>query len=357
MNLKFVIAVAALQVLVLGFMAGQREWIMRTGTPLTLRTAPIDPNDPMRGAYVRLNYDISVVPAALCRGEVAGWMKLNSGEWRQRRSLRDRVVYAALKINEHGIAELTALREIPPTSGPFLRGRVVSVDTDDIRVRYGIEALFMSKEAALRTESMAIKEKAGAPMAVSVAVGGNGTAVLKDFAWEPLGLTITLHRPTPDTEPAEPNRPWQQNRRPVNAVTATLHNYGEQDLAIVDLPGGRSFRLVPNTLVNNDRFLWTPPYDFAVPAPKAENVIVLKPGESRAIRIDLTHRDWWIRDTTKPGSPAEALSATRDWGWAASFRLEYVPPTADAARALPHADLIRHAPLRSQAFSAMQGVD
>lgn len=354
MKLKLVIAVAALQVLVLGFMAGQREWIMHTGMPLTLRTAPIDPNDPMRGAYVRLTYDISVVPAALCRGEVADWMKLNSGEWRQRRSLRDRVVYAALKINEHGIAELTALREIPPTSGPFLRGRVVSVDNDDIRVRYGIEALFMSKKAALRTESMAIKEKAGAPMAVSVAVGGNGTAVLKDFAWEPLGLTIMLQRPA-QPETRDPNRP--RRPQPINAVTVTLHNYGDQDLAIVDLPGGRSLRLVPNMLVNSNRFVWAPPVDFATPAPAAENIIVLKPGESRAIQIDLTHRNWWIKDTTKPEKMPSSMTQLEDWNWAASFRLEYTPPSADAVRGLPHANLIRHAPLRSRAFSAMQGVD
>ncbi len=353
MKLKLVIAVAALQVLVLGFMAGQREWIMQTGAPLTLRTAPIDPDDPMRGAYVRLNYDISAVPAALCQGETAKWVK-SSGDHRQRRRLRDRVVYAALRINEHGIAELTSLRETPPASGPFLRGRVESVDDNDIRVRYGIEALFMSKEAAVRTESMAITEKAGAPMAVSVVVGRNGTAVLKNFAWEPLGLTITLHRPA-QPETRDPNRPWRP--QPINAVTATLHNYGNQNLAIVDLPNGRSFRLVPNTLMNSQQFVWAPPGDFTVPAPKAENIIVLRPGETRAIQIDLTHRDWWIRDATKPESVPAALSNTREWDWTTSFRLEYVPPTAEAVRGLPHADLIRHAPLRSRAFSAMQGVD
>jgi uncharacterized membrane-anchored protein len=356
MNLKLALGVAALQVLVLGFMAGQREWIMHTGAPLTLRTAPIDPDDPMRGAYVRLNYDISAVPAALCQGETAAWVKLKNEDWRQRRRLRDRVVYAALRVNEHGIAELTALRDTPPAGGPFLRGRVVSVDDNDIRVRYGIEALFMSKEAARHTESMALTERAGAPMAVSVAVGDNGTAVLKGYAWEPLGLTVALHRP-PATEPRDPNRPWQQNLRPINALTATLHNYGEQDLAIVDLPGARSFRLVPNMLVNSHRFVWAPPSNFTVPAPKAENIIVLKPGEARAIQIDLTNRDWWIRDTTKPESVPAALSDTREWGWTASFRLEYVPPTAEAVRGLPHADRIRHAPLRSRAFSAMQGVD
>ena len=45
--------VAALQIVLLAFMAGEREWVARTGTPVVLRTAPIDPRDPMRGDYVR----------------------------------------------------------------------------------------------------------------------------------------------------------------------------------------------------------------------------------------------------------------------------------------------------------------
>ncbi|HEY8995549.1 MAG TPA: GDYXXLXY domain-containing protein [Lacunisphaera sp.] len=351
MKPKLALAVAALQVLVLGFMAGQREWIMRTGTPLTLRTAPIDPNDPMRGAYVRLNYEISNIPAEFCRGETAQWIKPSDDIWRSSR-LRDRVVYASLRINEHGLTELVALREVPPASGPFLRGRVVSANQNNIQVRYGIEALFMAKEAAVRMESMAIKEKAGAPLAVQVMVGSSGTAVLKNHAWEPLGLTLVLHRPAP-AESSEANRFRPQ--QPINALTATLHNYGDKDFAIVDLPGGRSFRLVSNLLVNYGRYVPAPPSGAVAPPPQAAHVIVLKPGASHAIQIDLSRPDWWIRDTSKADAKATPLSEVQDW--TASFRLEYIPPAAEVVRGLPHADLVRHVPLRSRAFSAMQGVD
>ena len=97
MKTRLALAVAALQVIVLAFMIGQREWIARTGTPITLRTAPLDPNDPMRGAYVRFNYEISTVPVALCRGEVVKWTKITG--YPEQRGLRDRVVFAALKVN------------------------------------------------------------------------------------------------------------------------------------------------------------------------------------------------------------------------------------------------------------------
>src|SRR5690348_12571096 len=126
MKVKLALLVAALQVLVLAFMAGQREWILRTGTPLVLRTAPIDPNDPMRGAYVRLDYEISTVPPALCRGEVAKWTKL--ADYRESQQLRDRVVFAAMAVNSYGLADLTSLSDRPPDTGPYLRGRVMTAD-------------------------------------------------------------------------------------------------------------------------------------------------------------------------------------------------------------------------------------
>lgn len=351
MKVKLVVVVAALQAIVLAFMAGQREWIMHTGTPLTLRTAPIDPNDPMRGAYVRLNYDISSIPAEFCRGEIAEWTK-PTNDYRRLRRLRDRVVYASLKVNELGLTELVSLREDPPASGPFLRGRVVSVNQNNIQVRYGVEALFMSKEAAVKMESMAIKEKAGAPLSVDVMVGTSGTAVLKNHSWEPLGLTIVLQR-QPLSDSRNPDRSAQP--RPISALTATLHNYGDQDLAIVDLPGGRSFRLVPNLLMNSGRYASSPPRNQVNLLPSAGQVIVLKPGASHSIQINLMHPDWWILDTSKPEAKPVPLSDVEDW--TASFRLEFVPPDSETVRNLPNAGLIRHVPLQSRAFSAMQGID
>lgn len=350
MKVKLALLVAVLQVLVLAFMAGQREWISRTGTPLVLRTAPVDPNDPMRGAYVRLDYEISRVPVALCRGETAKWTK--STDYREMQGLRDRVVYAALAVNPHGIAELTSLSDTPPAGGPYLKGRVQSADAGGIQVRYGIEALFMSKEAARKTETMALNEKVGAPMNVRVAVGSSGISVLKDLEWEPLGITIALDR-APRRENNDPQR-WQP--QPTTGLTVTLHNYGDKDVAIVNLPGARSFRMVPNTRFAGTHYTWAGEKSTDQPAPTANDILVLKPGVKHAVHIDLTQPRWWIVDTRKPGSDPIPLQKVTE-GWAASFRIEYSPPPADAVRGLPNADLIRHAPLRSRAFNANQGVD
>ena len=68
MRAKLTIAIAALQLVVLAYMAGEREWVVRTGRTIYLRTAPLDPRDAMRGDYVSLSYDISRVPRDLRLG-------------------------------------------------------------------------------------------------------------------------------------------------------------------------------------------------------------------------------------------------------------------------------------------------
>ncbi|MBI2515918.1 MAG: GDYXXLXY domain-containing protein [Opitutae bacterium] len=352
MKTRLALAVVALQVLVLAFMAGQREWIARTGTPLTLRNAPIDPGDPMRGAYVRLDYEISFVPPALCRGEPAKWVK--DTDYRLLQTLRDRVVYAALQVNPHGIAELAYLSDIAPARGPFLRGRVQSADSFGVRVRYGIEAFFMSQQAALKTESTALNERAGAPMNAHIAVGSSGIAVLKDFAWEPLGLTIAFDRPPRPQQTRVPGQPWQPQT--LTGLTVTLHNYGDKDLALVTLPGARSFRLVRNQRFTAGHYAWAGESRTDPPAPHAEDILVLKPGATHAVHLDFTQPEWWVTDTNKPDAAPVPFEKIQD-GWSASFRIEYAPPGPDTVRGLPHADLIRHAPLRSRAFNANQGVD
>jgi uncharacterized membrane-anchored protein len=350
-KIRLFLAVAVLQVLVLAFMAGQREWISRTGLPVTLRTAPIDPDDPMRGAYVHLDYEISQVPAALCQGGPAKWIKVT--DYREQQGWRDRVVYAALQVTPHGIAELVSLSDVRPARGPFLRGRVESVSTEGVRVRYGIEALFMAKAAAQQVESMVRKEKAGAPIDAQIAVGSSGISVLKGYEWEPLGLTLAFDRP-PLRPATNPPQPWQQPT--LAGLTVTLHNYGDRDLAIVDLPEGKSFRLVPNRRAMAGHYAWVGDGNKNQPEPRAAEVFVLKPGATHACHLDLTQPPWWITDTNKPGASPLPLQKVPD-GWMASFRIEYAPPAADACRGLPSADLIRHVPLRSRAFNANQGVD
>lgn len=350
MKLRWLVAAVVAQVLLLAFMAGQREWVLHTGRVIVLRTAPLDPDDPMRGAYVRLDFELNRVPAELCRGEVRTWLKNHDEE---ARPARDRVVYAELKTMPWGTVAVASLSDTPPASGLYLRGRVQHLETDAVTVRYGVEAIFLNKEAARAMETASRTSKAGAPLEVRVAVSDGGLGVMQSYQWEPLGLTLAFDRA--DSPPPDPN--LRNAPRTIVGLTATLHNYSDHDVAVVDLPGAASFRLIRNERgFDIDRYAWDEPAASAAAAPQAADVAVLKPGASRAVRIDLRDARWRLRERKIPNAAPIAFTDADRSGFA-PFRLEYRPPLPAAAAALPHAELIQLRPVVSRGFGPSAGVD
>ena len=352
MRYRLALAAVVLQVLVLAYMAGEREWIIRNGRTLLLRTAPMDPNDPMRGDYARLDYDIGQVPKTLCTGGLA---KLFAPNVIYQRGT-DTLVYARLKLDETGVAELTSLSDQRPADGLFVRGRVESASVGMLRIRYGIEALFMQQGSAQKLEDMRRNEKPGVPLDMQVAVGPSGIAVLKGYQWEPLGITVTFERsPAPPAGGQSPRRPSPPQF--ITAVKVQLKNHGTDDVAIVAPRDGSSFRLVPDQRWSEPRYDWVGMKQTA-PAPAADDVIMLKPGQSHTTRIDLTQSEWFVTDL-KAAPEAQKPMALREVTetWAASFRIEYAPPAKASVTGLPHAELIRSGRLRSRAFNPTAGQD
>ncbi len=352
MKLRFALLVVIAQIVLVAFMAAQREWIARTGTPLMLRTAPIDPHDPMRGEFVRFRYEINVVPAHFFRGSLEAWK--SERDYRASRRLKDHVVYAALENDAHGFAQLVALSDSPPERGPFLRGRVAfatagTTGIESVQVRYGIEALFMQQGAAKQVETLALGERRGVPIDCTITVGASGIGVLRSFAWEPLGITVT-----PDSLPAQ-SQTQTRNQRPtpqlagISGVTVELKNFSNHDLAVVDLPDGKSFRLRADAGSEAGSYRWVS--DNLRPSSSQDRIriVVLRPGETHRVHLDLTDPHWWVEGgpTNQAATP---LADVRE-RWRARFRIEYAPPPSDALRGLPHADLVRHVPLVSRVFT------
>ena len=345
------IAVVVAQVAVLGFMAGQREWIVRHGRTVSLRTAPIDPHDPMRGEYVSFDYEIAHIPQALCRGETATWFGKTGRPSED--ALRDRVVYVAIAPDDAGVAELCEVSDRCPADESFLRARVVGVNAGQLDVRFGAEALFVQQGKAADFEK-AVAAKAGVPVDVDLAVSRSGIAVMKGYRWEPLGLTIALDRAPPPEHgsPAERTPP----RQTLRGLTVELKNHGDKPVAIVALPEGRSFRLLRNERWGENPYEWA-----AEPAPEpsleSKMVRVLAPGETYREHIDLMSPHWFVRDVKHSGAPPLPMASVKD-PWTASFRLEYAPPMARACAELPNANLIVHSRIRSRAFAPLgAGVD
>jgi uncharacterized membrane-anchored protein len=349
---RLAIGAVVLQVFALAFMAGEREWIVRTGRTVLLRTAPIDPNDPMRGEYARLDYEISHVPPSRLEG---GLPKLFAPPL-DYRNTRHRPVFARLAVGDDGVADLAGLTDAKPSEGLFIRGRTHQAHTRNVQVRYGIEALFMQQGTAKKLEDLRATEKAGVPLDIEVALSPSGTAVLKNYKWESLGLTVTFERTTvpirtPGAVP-DPSRTQQL----ITGVKIELKNHGPDDVAVVDLPDAASFRLVPDERWQESKYRWVGD-DRVPPAPSPTDVVVLKSGQSHRLRIDLTEPRWFVVSAAPDGNKIPVPLRDVTDPWSASFRVEYLPPAKSAVSGLPNASLIRHGRLRSRAFNPTAGLD
>jgi uncharacterized membrane-anchored protein len=347
------ITVAAAQVSLLAWMAAEREWVIQTGERIWLRTAPVDPRDPMRGDYVRLAYDISTADRSICQGGLAAWFAETPPEG----SPRDLRVYAVLAF-DGGIARLVALTDVRPEGGLFIRGRIDRIGDVDARVRYGLEALFMQQGTARDLELQRFGDMADVPMDAEVAVGPGGLAVLVGHRWEPLGLRVTLERresPAPSPALPAPGRPAPG----IVAAVLELRNHGDTPLAIVDRAGNRSFRLVGQRAWDESIWQWVG-RDLPVPEPLPAEVVVLAPGGTWTRRIDLASPEWFVVEhpagsDKAPKAPVSLESLVDHWP--PRFRFEYVAPTAEQCAALPHGESIRRPSVRSRAFSPGGSVD
>lgn len=321
MKTWLIIAAAAVQVLVLVYMAGEREWVLRTGTRVYLRTMPIDPQDHFRGDYVRLDYEVSHVPTNRLRGEFGD---LKSGA-------RDRQVYASLVEGPGQVARLGVVTDRRPDEGVFIRGRTERYYGGDmLPVRYGIEAFFVQQKQGLVLEAGRQRGEVQVPLEMEVAVGKQGIAVLRGYRWCPLGIGLKLVT-TKD--------------RLVRSATVELMNVSSNDLAIVDFPGGRSLALELDHLRNWGEKDWSWVGSKMAAPPLAEaKVVVLKPNARHEIQVNLESPEWFV---SQAGGPPKTLAAV---GWQAMFRLVYRPPSEEECRRLEHADLIWHGELLSRAF-------
>lgn len=331
MRIWILVLAAGLQLAVLGFMAGEREWILRNGQTIFLRTAPMDPQDPFRGNYVRLDYDISRIQTNRMKGGLARELEPRK---------RGMQVYAVLT-NKCGLVySLDYATDQRPSGRLFLRGRVDQYwGGNSIPVRYGLEAFFMQEDKAKQLEGQRRRGEIQVPLEVEVAVSGKGVSVLKGYRWCDVGIGLNIETVS-------------RTNRQVTAVTVKLMNVSSNSIAVVDLPGGRSFFLVNDEMRSwGDRgWTWV---DQGKPRPRVtdSDVVVLKPGDSHSIRVDMTRPEWFVRDVTGFTSSLSSMP------WRGSmFRLVYNPPSPSECQNLKYAKLIWQGELPSRAFGG-GGVD
>ena len=130
------------------------------------------------------------------------------------------------------------------------------------------------------------------------------------------------------------------------------------ELAVVDLPDARSLALVPVPGWGDTPWHWAQEAQ-AQPAPQANHVVVLKPGESHSIKVSLSDPQWSVISEAKGKQSTEGPVKLTDLkgDWSERFRLEYRPPDRAACANLPNGMLIWHGRLASRAFNPSGNVD
>lgn len=333
MKTKILIAIVVLQVAVLGWMAGEREWVRQNGRTVYFRTAPVDPRDVMRGDYVRLRYGMSTVPREQWRGDLKS--TTNNPPLP-----RDTRVYASIQIDTNNLVQLTSLGTDQPADGAYVRGRVVSSSPTHLQVRYGLEAWFLEQGSGKIIEARQTRDGIQVPLEMEAGLNPSGLAVLKDYRWCPMGIGLTLVT----TNITATNR--IVGARLVSG-TVQLLNASSNDLAIVDLPNQGSLRLEPVVTWSPDIWRWTRGTDTpAADSAAGARVRVLKPSEIHEFQVSFADPRW----TVQRGAESRLLSdLPQDWN--TQFRFVYRPPDAAACAQLPDAHLIWHGELATRAFT------
>ena len=337
MRRALLIIAIVLQVLVLVFMAGKREYVAATGTVVHLRTAPIDPRDLFRGDYVRLRYEASIVPLARASADVAKQIKKHAtGD----------TVYASLANGEGGLAEVTGLSTIRPESGIFLKGRLAQpwqfgiALPNTAAVEYGIESYYVQQGKGVELEKQqGTRATIQTPLEMEVAVGGDGTAVIRGYQWSPIGIGLEVIESPRQNDPAG---------RKSARLRLTLKNTSQKPMALVNLPDFCSLSLDPVSPGQNTKVPDRPQCGSLTVTDN--DILVLQPEEARYYDIDLAEQQWQVLRN-------DTLVETGTLEWNERFRIVYRPPSTEASASLKDAALIWHGRLPSRAFHGRGIID
>lgn len=157
---KIFIILGIFWLVIIGGFIGFKEYTLRTGQEVLLKTMPIDPRDLFRGDYVVLLYDISRIdPASV----VVERTDLKSGD----------KVYVGLDIREK-YAVATNIYSSPPKDGLYIKGTLKDVSVNRLNIEYGIESYFVPEG-----EGKVIERQRGKNVDVKVSIDKSGNSVIK----------------------------------------------------------------------------------------------------------------------------------------------------------------------------------
>lgn len=169
-RIPLLVLVVVLQTAALAGMVAMKQRTLSTGTPILLKTEPVDPRSLFRGDYVVLGYEISSLEYAKVPGD--------------RDFVRHDTVYVVLRQGEPYWEPVSIHHEMPPHDAGtvVIRGEVQwtgvwtgTEQKDGINVRYGIESYFVPEGEGREIELPRNEGK----VTIQVAVDARGDSAIK----------------------------------------------------------------------------------------------------------------------------------------------------------------------------------
>lgn len=159
---KIFLIIGVFWVVLIGGFIGFKEFTLKTGNEILLKTVPVDPRDLFRGDYVILRYEISTIDT--------NTLALNASNFK----VEDKI-YVSLNVGNDKIGNVVGISKQSPLSGDFIKGTVKSTYENRITVEYGIESYFVPEGKGREIERNRGK------IYTKVAVDKFGNAVIKSL--------------------------------------------------------------------------------------------------------------------------------------------------------------------------------
>ena len=174
--LILMVLAAMAQVIIPAMMVLNSENVITDGIPNKIRTAPVEPNDPFIGKYIRLNFmdnSISIPP---------------DEQWKR----YDRA-YVSFKNDNNGFAVISSVSKIPPKSNRnYIKTKILSAHTTDIgesetrlKVDFPFDRFYMKETKAPRAEKLYNQRRVQDSVEVyALLMVEGGDFILKDVIYD-----------------------------------------------------------------------------------------------------------------------------------------------------------------------------
>ena len=126
---KIFIGIGIFWLIIIGGFIISKEYTLRSGKEVLLKTIPVDPRDLFRGDYVILSYEISRIEL----DEI-----LNSYEFK-----KNDKVFVSLDIDADNKGSFKDVSINKPKKGLFIEGAIEDVRRERLNIKYGIESYFV----------------------------------------------------------------------------------------------------------------------------------------------------------------------------------------------------------------------